>query len=240
MQPLIAVIKGKLGRFPNFDAALLKMIEHTTRATGRLLPVSLNWGLNPAKGRNAAVADFLAGDSDCIIFLDDDQVFKSDLALRLAAVLEASPYAAVAPLILKTEAPFQSVVWQREDGRLVPFSPWGKSGIHDAAEMGTGILGVRREVFEGSLPRPFFQLGQIPGHPDEMMEDVFFTRNAHAAGYRLGVDVEHGAGHTAPYTVWPDVLNNCVVLADGRGHSLAIPAHNLRSMPLPQPAAAGL
>lgn len=236
MNVAVAVIQGKLGRFPSFESSLDKMVEHTARTTGRMPMVARSFGLNPAEGRNQAVRDFLSGDGEALLFLDDDQIVEPDCMLRLAALLEESDYAVAAPLVLKVEAPFQSVGWTR-NGRLAAFVPWGKTGVHEVDEIGTGVLMVRRSVFE-ALPAPWFLLGQID--PVQMMEDVYFARNVRAAGFRIAIDVDHAAGHTAPFTVWPSTKENCVLLADQRGHTLAIPADALVRIPAPQPVAAGI
>lgn len=237
-KPHVAVVQGKLGRYPSFEASLGKMLQHTLMATGRLPGVHRAIGLNPAEGRNQAVAAFLeADDPDFLVFVDDDQVVASDCLLRLGAMLDV--YDLAAPLIVKTHPPFQSVAWKGVDGVLTPFEPWGKSGVHEVDEVGTGVLAVRKDALRRLEP-PWFRLGQVPGHPAEMMEDVYFARSARALGLRIGLDVEHQAGHTGQVTVWPDPAGDCVVLALGEGHKIAIPSAVLRAMPAPQPAAVGL
>ena len=147
MNPIIAVIQGKLGRFTSFESSMDKLRAYTVAQTGKYHRGYRASGLNPAMARNKAVEGLLDDrECDSIIFFDDDQVFPSDTLQRLCAILDQG-YGLAAPLILKTEPPFQSVAWQYIDGGLVPFVPWGHSGIVDVDEIGTGILAVRREVF---------------------------------------------------------------------------------------------
>jgi len=239
VNPFVAVIQGKLGRYPSFETSYDKMLEHTLRVTGRLPARTRSIGLNPAEGRNAAVSAFLLDrDSDVLVFCDDDHVLGADTLIRLCALLDGSDYDLAAPLVLKTAAPFQSVAWEIQRGLLTSVAPWGRSGVLDVDEVGTGVLAVTRAVFERLEP-PWFRLGQIPGHPAEMMEDVFFSRAARRAGFRIALDIDHVAGHTAPFTVWADPQTGTVLLADGEGHTLAIPAAALTQMPAPQLAAVG-
>lgn len=237
-KPHVAVVQGKLGRYPQFEASLGKMLQHTLLATGRLPGTHRAIGLNPAEGRNQAVAAFLADDdADYLVFVDDDQVVASDCLLRLGALLDF--YDVAAPLILKVFPPFQSVAWHRVEGVLTPFDPWGKAGVHEVDEVGTGVLAIKKDVFR-RLEAPWFRLGQVVGHPAEMMEDVYFSRSVRALGMRIGLDLDQQAGHVGQATVWADPANDCVVLALGEGHKLAIPTALLRAMPEPQPAAVGL
>lgn len=231
MNPLIAIVQGKLGRFTEFESSMDKLRAHTMGVTGRFLSGVRSSGLNPAAGRNWSAKMLLKNPAyDCIIFVDDDQVLDSTTALRLCAMLDQG-WDLAAPLIVKVDPPFQTVGWQRIDGVLVPFVPWGKTGIHEMSEIGTGVLAVKREVFV-RLKKPWFQLGKLPRHPDYMGEDVFFTRAANKAGFKIGLDVNLPAGHTAPFTVWADVETDCVVLTSGDGVKLHLPAAMLRGMPV--------
>jgi hypothetical protein len=235
---MVAVVQGKLGRYPSFEASVDKMCAYTHAATGRLPGIDRHVGLNPAEGRNKAVCSLLGDDdSDFVVFLDDDQVVQSDVLIRLGALLER--YDLAAPLVLKVAPPFQSVAWVRIDGTLAPLVPWRLSGVHEVDEVGTGVLAVRKDVFRRLQP-PWFRLGQIEHHPDAMMEDVYFSRSCRAAGYRIALDLDQQAGHTGQVTVWADTASGCVVLALGEGHKLAIPWRDLGAMPAPQPAAVGL
>lgn len=241
MRPMLASIHAKHhGGHPAFESSRDKLLTHTLRTTGRLPALARAVGLNPAEARNKVVADFLAdGDSDCLVMVDDDQVLPSDALLRLTSALDQSPYAVVAPLILKVAPPFQTVAWGIVDGLLTPFLPWGRTGLHEVAEVGTGVVAIRKEVFV-ALGSPWFRVGQVRGYADQLMEDVDFARRAREAGFRIGLDVDHAVGHaTGMFVVWPDVANGCVVLAGGDGHKLAIPHELLAAMPAPQPAAVG-
>lgn len=238
MNPLLAVVRGKLGRYPNFETSLAKARLHTARVAGRVFQEFHASGGNVAENRNQAVDALLTSDCDCLVMVDDDQVLRSDVLIRLTERL-AEGYAIVAPLILQPEAPFASVAWRVVDGERERVVPWGQRGILDVDEVGTGVIAIRREVFS-ALERPWFRLGQC-GDPARQMEDVWFCRQARAAGFRIGLDLDHQVGHTAPFTVWPDLEHDCVVLSDQLGHRMALPAALFeRGVPVAQPAAAGL
>lgn len=220
--PMIAIVQGKLGRYTSFELSMDKLRSYNVRVTGTYFSSTRSTGLNPAEGRNNAARTLLANPAvDCVVFFDDDHEFDSDTVLRLCAMLH-SGWDLAAPLIVKVEPPFQSVAWQRIDGKLVPFVPWGKSGVHEMDEIGTGILAVKRRVFE-TVPAPWFQLGQLDGHPDYMGEDVFFARAARAAGFRIGLDVNFPAGHTAPFTITPDVANGVIRISTLSGKAMELP-----------------
>ena len=61
----------------------------------------------------------------------------------------------------------------------------------------------------------------------------------HEVRFRIGLDVDMQAGHTGPFTVTPDVKNDCVVIAGGSGIPMSIPSSILAAPPPPQKAAVG-
>ena len=169
-------------------------------------------GVNIAGNRNIVGAQF-AGDWLCMI--DDDQVFAPDLLLRLLRHLADDRVDIVVPLILRRNPPHAPVL-------LIPAPIKGtrtrvvelnhreqpvrfvlqratlanQRGLQAVEAAGSGIMLIRRRVFERIEP-PWFE------RKGELGEDFHFCLKARAAGCGVFCDFGVTAGHVTPMAVWP-------------------------------------
>lgn len=124
-----------------------------------------------------------------MLWLDDDHTFPEDALVRLLAhdkdivganyVTRKTPYVPVACV----------------DGNKRLFSH-GKNGLQQADHIGLGVCLTRMSVFE-RLKEPYFYFGWSPKAKEFIGEDVWFFREARAAGMDLWVDhdLSNEVGH---------------------------------------------
>jgi hypothetical protein len=169
-------------------------------------------GVNIGANRNIVAAQF-AGDWLCMI--DDDQVFAPDLLVRLLRHLADDRVDIVVPLILRRNPPHAPVL-------LIPAPMKGtrtrvvelnhreqpvrfflqratlanQRGLQAVEGAGSGIMLIRRRVFERIEP-PWFE------RKGELGEDFHFCLKARAAGCGVFCDFGVTAGHVTPMAVWP-------------------------------------
>lgn len=128
-----------------------------------------------------------------MLWLDDDHTFPEDALMRLLAhdkdivganyVTRKPPYVPVACV----------------DGNKRLFSH-GKTGLQQADHIGLGMCLTKMEVFE-RLKEPYFYFGWSPKAKEFIGEDVWFFREARAAGYELWVDhdLSNEVGHLGKF-----------------------------------------
>ena len=168
-------------------------------------------GVNVATNRNVVAAHF-AGDWLCMI--DDDQVFAPDLLLRLLRHLADDRVDIVVPLILRRNPPYAPCLLVSAPPRgagtrvvelqepksvryfLKQMKLTNQRGLQAVEAAGTGIMLVRRRVFE-RLPPPWFE------RRGDLGDDFHFCLKARAADCGVYCDVGTTAGHVAPMAVWP-------------------------------------
>lgn len=168
-------------------------------------------GVNVATNRNVVAAHF-TGDWLCMI--DDDQVFAPDLLHRLLRHLANDRVDIVVPLILRRNPPYAPCLLvpappKAVGGRVVELQEprsvryfleqmklTNQRGLQAVEAAGSGIMLVRRRVFE-RIPPPWFE------RRGDLGDDFHFCLKARAAGCGVYCDVGTTAGHVAPMAVWP-------------------------------------
>jgi hypothetical protein len=175
---------------------------------------SIEWfsgGVNVGNNRNIVAAHF-AGDWLCMI--DDDQVFPADLLRRLLRHFADDRVDIVVPLILRRNPPYVPCllvsaparaaltrVVDLQEPRSVRYSLrqmklTSQRGLQAVEAAGSGIILIRRRVFE-RVPPPWFE------RRGELGDDFHFCLKARAAGCGVFCDLDTTAGHVSPMAVWP-------------------------------------
>jgi len=202
----VAFMTAGLGRY----AAAAQCMVALERPAG----ARVEWfsgGVNVGANRNAVAAHF-AGDWLCMI--DDDQVFAPDLLNRLLRHLADDRVDIVVPLILRRNPPHEPCLLVAAPPRgahtrvvelqapkpvryfLRQMKLTNQRGLQRVEAAGSGIMLIRRRVFE-RVPPPWFE------RRGELGDDFHFCLKARAANCGVYCDVGTTAGHVAPMAVWP-------------------------------------
>lgn len=191
----IAVVSNDVGRTSRFYPALEQLeVPRETR---------LVWatGCYVHHNRNLAVEQMTG---DWLLFLDDDNLFAPDLAMRLLA--HRQPI--VGSLYVRKQYPFGAHVYDltpiEQDG--VTKRCWTSRALNTIQHnqliavdgVATSGLMIQKPVFEKIGPWPF-NFG-----PDGLIgEDLWFCHRAKQMGYDIMVDTGAILGHMATLPVWP-------------------------------------
>jgi len=207
----VAFMTAGLGRY----AAAAQCMVALDRPAG----ASVEWfsgGVNVGNNRNIVAAHF-AGDWLCMI--DDDQVFTADLLGRLLRHFADDRVDIVVPLILRRNPPHvpcllvsaparaaNRQVVELQKPRTVRYSLCqmkltNQRGLQAVEAAGSGIMLIRRRVFE-RVPPPWFE------RRGELGDDFHLCLKARAAGCGVFCDLDTTAGHIAPVAVWPTLQAN--------------------------------
>lgn len=157
--------------------------------------------LSVALTRNHVVREFMAGDWQALIMVDDD-VAPSPGLLTLTEGFDsydviAMPTFVWRPDIAPTPVP---AVW----GMSTLQTPNGVGALRSAEVVGTGCIAIHRRVFEGLPDEPF-----MVGREDDrdVSDDVMFCRAVKTAGFRIGADFRSGADHHARVSLQSFVMS---------------------------------
>jgi hypothetical protein len=140
---------------------------------------------------------------DWLLMIDDDQVFAPDMLQRLLGHLADPTIDAVVPHILRRYPPYGGVLatFPTDGGEPQRFAPAPEQrGLIDVDAAGTGVMLIRRRVFE-QMPFPWFEVGQI--WSDKPSPDLWFCKKLKDLGGRLVCDLDIPVGHLAPMAIWP-------------------------------------
>jgi len=185
---------------------LLQALLHESRR----VTLSFLEGYRPVSyARNHAVNQFLRSEAEWLIMIDHDTVPPPHF-LGIVPMMERNgkfiaelPYPLMPGLNQVYPRPFFSVGWFEASGRLRAATdlPAGWSTGYDW--LGAGALVVHRSVFE-KVPRPYFKMASnepgvreadTEGLPDSAAEDLYFTRKAKLAGFKLWTHSEFVCDH---------------------------------------------
>jgi hypothetical protein len=202
----VAFLTAALGRYTASAQCLL--------ALDRPKGTHVEWfsgGVHIAKNRNIIVKQFMDHFSgDWLVFIDDDQVFASDLLMRLLVHLRDERVDIVVPLILrKGPSNLPALACESADGleQLVLTTQRGLLPV-DAA--GTGVMLIRRRVFERVKGPVWFETHGSPMDAPygQIGEDYYFCLKARRAGCGVFCDFDTFVGHIMPMAIWPTRLSD--------------------------------
>ena len=192
-----------------FASSMLTLARHED------LELSLHIGVcYVGKGRNELAMDFLAGDCDKILQIDNDILFTRADVRRISA----HDLDIVGGCYYKKEANRVVVAEALDMGKRTA----GEDGLLEVKYMGTGFMCVKREVFEKmirawegedwfwyidelsrELRYDFFPHGVHPKLHRWLGEDWFFCQRAGELGYKVYADTKCSLRHigTAIYPI---------------------------------------
>lgn len=138
--------------------------------------------------RNRIVEDmFLKSDADILLMLDNDVVpqanfIESILEMPAECDIFCPPY-----FVWNPTRQITSLCFGEWDGKQMVQPEQMRAGDWvEGGAGGTGCMAVRRRVFtDGKLAKPFFKIIMDDYEFQAMSEDIYFTKNAKEAGYRV-------------------------------------------------------
>lgn len=144
--------------------------------------------LSVALTRNHIVRQFLAGDWEALIMVDDD-VVPATTMLSLVEGFDSYDVVAMPTFVWRPNlAPVPvPAVFGMSDIQLV-----GGGALRAAEIVGTGCIAIHRRVLEGLHEEPF-TVGFEDGR--DVSDDIMFCRAVRAAGFTIGADFTTGADH---------------------------------------------
>ena len=116
-----------------------------------------------------------------VLWIDSDMRFPKDALHRLLA----RKVPIVAANYSTRRAPFLPTAEHRDKGHL--FSDDAAAGLTDVSHAGMGLMLVSTDVFR-AIEKPWFTLGYCRSDDGWVGEDVYFCRQAKAAGFPTLID----------------------------------------------------
>lgn len=213
---VIGVLRERYVSWQHVDC-MDRMRMHLARSGVRNMLVGQQC-TNIYKGREKVTDQFLETDGTHLLFIDSDETFAPETAMRLlqddlpvvsGVVYQRNP--PPAPCIYKQikdsvyHFPMAQELqnWFR-DNEIPQFrEPCvlnlpDEMSIWEVDEVGTGCLLIKREVLE-DIGEPRFDI--MPGHFWGMTTDILFCRRAKEAGYKIHADLRVQLGHLTDYAV---------------------------------------
>ena len=181
----VVMLSGELGRHVAAQQCLLSLKTPPGTAV-EIYAGSVNVPYN----RNHIARTF---QGDWLLMVDDDQVFASNMLMRLLRHLADPRVDIVVPLILRRGYPHDTVLAGPNLGKIVVSTERGLIPVFGA---GTGCMLIRRRVFD-RLAQPWFEHNPNIGH------DMHFCTKAQTAGCGIFCDVDVPVGHIVTMAVWP-------------------------------------
>ena len=149
--------------------------------------------LSVADCRNKIVRDFLKTEAEVLFMCDDDVLPPPGFMDVMLRTLEGAPYDILGAAVPIAKMPQHQVFINafdiREDGAFMT-TQLPERG-HKAVDLvGTGVIAIRREVFEHpDMKRPFDQLIDEDGCI-QVGQDLQFCKRAKEAGFTIGVTLD--------------------------------------------------
>jgi hypothetical protein len=193
MTVTIGLISDQSARYSIFLQSLLGLIGQVPPGT----TIDLEIGADHGRSRNTIVERALQGESQWLLFIDDDHTFSPDI---LATLLSRN-VPVVGALYPQRTDPFLPIAYAERDqqGRYWPLdlAACPEHGLAQVAAVGMGCTLISMEVFR-RIPAPWFK------HTTDVSEDLFFCGLCADAGIPVHVDLDARLGHVAPISIYFD------------------------------------
>lgn len=224
MSGTVGIIAQDNNRYTMFNVCLTQL--------GHPPNTRIDWGISTdiPGARNMLVRRSLEAGSEWILFIDDDQVFPSNLLLRLLSHEEMI----VSALYLRRAGNHQPLAYSRrnEMGLYDPIdlTELPGDGLLPVYACGAGGLLIRSEVF-AEIEEPWFEHGRVPNRDWNAAEDIIFCEKANEAGFQIFLDLGMPIGHMAPSAVWPSFVDKewCLGFSVADGTRLYVPIEKATS-----------
>lgn len=188
-------------------------------------------GIYIANVQNTLVRQFLQTDSEYFWLLNDDQMYGTDILLRL---LKHDKDLIVPLCLLKDKPHFPLIYRKHPDNRPRHYKhirlEKGMQGLIEIEASGGGGLLVKRKVFE-AIDDPWFDTPMTKGEKGWMQqtEDFYFWDKVNAAGFKGYCDLDIGCGHITQYVLRPqrDPEGNWYTVLQRGDERIAMPAETL-------------
>lgn len=202
---------------PNFFISWTELLTGGLRSTDKVLMPAAQLPAHQAAQKLAK--NFLAGECDSVLFIDDDQVFSGDTLHRMRENIDNWDYDAVSALIVRRNpdkpTPVVMLLMDKEGEPedltgdsfyAVPQVELGK--VIEVDAVGLGFTLIKRHVLETMLNEKWgadytyqelFQYG-----PGRESDDIPFSRRCRELGFRMAVDTSIEVGHVAAVTLGYD------------------------------------
>lgn len=159
--------------------------------------------------RNQICRDFLKGNAEWLLFVDDDMTLPRNTLRKLLSY----DVPVIAPICTMRQAPYPPVVYQRELTGITNLWAPPMDKPFRADVVGTGVLLIRREVIEKMEP-PWFKWGDYQDR--RMGEDIYFSdRVRFDMGIPIWVDPTIKVGHVG---YWEATIDDWIWFRDNREH----------------------
>ena len=194
-----------------FFQAWTSLIKEGLRPDDGVLSVS---GKVAHKAQNDVVRHLLSGSWDTLLTLDSDADIPPDFLERFRTYEPGYEYDALQAFYVRRGWPPRAIWLKRNgDGDIMDYFIRDPDMIDDVDIVGTHACLIRRDVFEtllGNNDPETHEWFFYPRHQTDS-EDGAFSREAKAAGFRLGATTAIRAGHifeeTADWETYQDYLN---------------------------------
>lgn len=187
-----------------------------------------------AASRNLATRELDNDDPtrlEWVLCVDADMVPRPDTALRLLAVAHLLGVDMLSALYFTRQSPYRAALWLPGATAMARADELeGLRGVVEVEQIGFGCVLIQRRVFD-ALERPWFR------HPPDspgLREDTDFCLRARAAGFRIGVDLDHEVPHLTTMPITRELARAWQQTATGRADLAADPRTNTREL-LPGP-----
>jgi hypothetical protein len=181
----------------NYCYCMVNMVAYHTLNTEDAISLKLMQGTIIQNQRADLCLDAMKEGCTHILFIDSDMTFPQDMVQRLLKHDKEIVAANCARRRMPTGPTAQNY---DENGKRIPvYTMPDSTGLEEVGSIGTGIMLIKREVFEG-MSEPWFDMPwqTTRGY---MGEDVFFCKKAQELGYKVYIDhdVSHEIGHIGSF-----------------------------------------
>ena len=158
--------------------------------------------LSVANGRNTIVQHFLTKTTaDVLVMVDDDVVPP----VRLLELADSDYDITGIPYLYwhqDLNIPVPAVFKINDKGNLRPLDkPFGRTGIVECDAMGTGVIAIKRHVFEHPDMKAPFAIHYDDNGVMVSTDDIAFCNRARVAGFKQAVNFDLGMGDHFPSPV---------------------------------------
>jgi hypothetical protein len=182
----------------NYTYCMVNMVAYHTLNTTDAVSLKILQGTLIQNQRADLCLDAMREGCSHILFIDSDMTFPQDMIQRLLARDVDIVAANCARRRMPTGPTAQN--YDENGKRKAVYTMPESSGLEEIGSVGTGIMLIKRNVFEG-MTEPWFDMPWQTGTRGYMGEDVFFCKKAQELGFKVYIDhdVSKEIGHIGTF-----------------------------------------